>query len=58
LNTDPEDVLPILYNIVFAIINGYYMLRWFLQREAMAEALEWNKEEVRPAAQTYSVYDK
>lgn len=35
-----------MYNIIFVIINTYYMLRWFLQREALAEALEWTDEEV------------
>jgi len=39
-------VLPIIYNIIFGVINGYYMLRWFLQREALAEALEWTSEQV------------
>ena len=29
---DPEDVFPILYNFIFLVINGYYILRWRVTR--------------------------
>jgi hypothetical protein len=25
---DPEDIFPVLYNLIFIVINGYYILRW------------------------------
>lgn len=41
---DPEDVFPILYNFIFLVINGYYILRWLVTREALLNALEWNED--------------
>ena len=34
-NVDEEDVFPILYDQLFIVINGYYILRWFLNRELL-----------------------
>ena len=45
-DVDAEDIFPVAYNIIFVVINGYYILRWLLTREALLNALEWS--EVRP----------
>ena len=34
-NVNEEDVFPILYDQLFIIINGYYILRWLLTQEAL-----------------------
>jgi len=41
---DAEDVFPILYNLLFVIINSYYILRWLVTREALLNALEWSED--------------
>lgn len=41
---DAEDVFPIIYNLIFLVINAYYILRWLVTREALLNALEWNEE--------------
>lgn len=43
--TDDEDLFPILYDQLFIVINGYYILRWLLGREEIAAALEWSEKE-------------
>ena len=35
-----EDAIPIVYNFLFLPINGYYVLRWLLNREALAFTAE------------------
>ena len=40
---DAEDVFPIIYNILFVVINSYYILRWLVTREALLNALEWSE---------------
>lgn len=40
-----EDVFPILYDQLFIVINGYYIIRWLLGQEVLASALEWEEEE-------------
>ena len=44
-STSDEDVFPIFYDQFFILINGYYILRWFLAREALAGALEWTSQQ-------------
>lgn len=44
-NINEEDVFPILYDQLFIVINGYYILRWLLGQEALAGTLEWEAEE-------------
>lgn len=46
-DVDPEDIFPVLYNLIFIVINGYYILRWLLTREALLNALEWSEESER-----------
>ena len=41
---DAEDVFPIIYNILFVVINSYYILRWLVTREALLNALEWSED--------------
>jgi len=41
---DPEDVFPIIYNILFVVINSYYILRWLVTRESLLNALEWSED--------------
>lgn len=47
-NINEEDVFPVLYDQLFIVINGYYIIRWLLGRELLASALEWepNEEEL------------
>ena len=44
-NVNEEDVFPILYDQLFIVINGYYILRWLLTQETLASAFEWRGEE-------------
>ena len=32
----PEDVFPVAYNLLFLIINGYYVILWALGNDAFA----------------------
>ena len=34
-NVNEEDVFPILYDQLFIVINGYYILRWLLAQEIL-----------------------
>ena len=47
---DAEDVFPIIYNILFVVINSYYILRWLVTREALLNALEWSEVPPTPLA--------
>jgi hypothetical protein len=44
-NVNDEDVFPIFYDQLFIIINGYYILRWFLGQESLVSALEWTEDQ-------------
>jgi hypothetical protein len=35
-----QDAIPVLYNLLFLPINGYYVLRWLLNQEALALTAE------------------
>ena len=37
-NINEEDVFPILYDQLFIVINGYYIVRWLLGQEVRATA--------------------
>ena len=39
---DGEDLVPIGYNLLFLVINSYYIIRWALTRDALLNALEWD----------------
>jgi len=41
---DGEDIVPIAYNILFFVINSYYIVRWALTRDALLNALEWDED--------------
>jgi len=44
-NVNDEDVFPILYDQLFIVINGYYILRWLLTQETLASAYDWQVDE-------------
>jgi len=41
---DGEDIVPIGYNLLFLVINSYYILRWLVTRDALLNALEWDED--------------
>ena len=41
---DGEDIVPIGYNLLFLVINSYYIVRWALTRDALLNALEWDED--------------
>jgi CRP-like cAMP-binding protein len=40
-----EDLFPIFYDQLFIIINGYYVLRFFLNEEETFSTLDWSEEQ-------------
>lgn len=38
---DTEELFPIFYDSLFIVINLYYIMRWWLNRESAALALDW-----------------
>ena len=43
--TNDEDLFPIFYDELFIFINGYYVMRWFLNREDVSAAIDWTEEQ-------------
>lgn len=42
---EAEEFFPIFYDSLFIVINMYYIMRWWLNRESAALALSWTTQE-------------
>jgi len=42
---DDDNIFPIFYDQLFIVINGYYLLRFLLNREEDFEVLEWGEDQ-------------